>query len=676
MNVEESHIEKNQMEYSELKLAIQEQFAWMTKHQLIETELPKNSLFDLYLSKLPEAERPVATCNSCRSFMNRYGHLVVIEKNKVYTLWDVLAAKGSIYESALKAMGDMIRGAKMTDTFLTEEAKLGVDSNRATLEDGTVVRWEHFFLKMPKGLLYTKTDDYTLPGYVSHLRGVRQVFERGLKELTLDSIDTVLDWIGRKALYRGAEYKQWVLNFRKHHVAYSQLETEEHRKFYVWMNYRDGGKIRNSAIGTLLIDLSEEKMSVEDAVNAYHTSVVAPANFGHSIALVSNKQIEQAKKQIEEAGYLPSLDRRHATLDDISLENSLYVYRERKGAANVFDALAAANPVTARSLEKKAKPISLEDFLRDVLPGSTDLQLFLEGGHNFMSLLAPVDAEAKSLFYWKNGISWTYQNNLTDAIAEKVKKAGGNTEGVLGVSLEWFNYDDLDLHCREPGGNHMYYWYKQSAHGNGALDVDMNAGGAKTREPVENIIFPEMRDLKNGKYKFSVKNYFKRENSNEGFNIRLNVNGEVTVYNFPKPVRNGEEIDIAEVTVKDGNITVKAFTEGAEGKARSELKCGIGTNLFHPVTLMLKSPNFWNGDQGNEHLFVILKDAKVDEPLRPFFNEYLRSDLKNIRKVFEMLAGRMMVEPADNQVTGVGISLSQQARLLFKANNIVYSVNI
>lgn len=664
------------MKYSELKLAIQEQFAWMTKHQLIETEIEGDSLFDLYLSKLPVEERAIATCNSCRKFMTRYGHLVVIEKNKVYTLWDVIAAKDSIYESAMIAMGDLVRSSPMRDAFVSDEVKLGVDSNRARAKDGSVIRWEHFFLQLPKELKYVPTDDYTLPGYVSHLRGVRQVFERSLKELTLESIDTVLDWIDRKVLYRGLQYKQWVIDFRAHFVAYHKIGTAEHRKFYVWQNYREGGKIRNSAIGTLLVSLSKGEMSPEDCVNAYHTSVVPPSNFSHTTSLVSPAQIKEGQKKIEEAGYLPSLERRHATMDDIPLEHSLYVFRERKGTANVFDDLVAAHPVSARSLEKKAKPIGLDEFIKKVLPTATDLQLFLESSQNFMSMLAPVHSDAKSLFYWKNGLSWTYQNNMTDAIAEKVKKAGGNTEGVLGVSLEWFNYDDLDLHCYEPGGNHMYFWSKSSAHGKGSLDVDMNGGCAQTREPVENIIYPELRDLKDGKYKFAVKNYHKRENRDEGFNIRLNVNGEVTVYSFPTPVRNGEEIPVADVTVKNGTITVKAYADGSEGKAKSELKCGIGTNLFHPITLMMKSPNFWSGDKGNEHLFVILKGARVDEPLRPFFNEYLRSELKNIRKVFELLAGRMMVEPADNQVTGVGISLSQQARLLFKANNIVYSVNI
>lgn len=86
------------MEYSELKSAIQEQFAWMVKYPLIETSLEGTELFDLYLSKLPKEERAVATCVSCQKFMTRYGHLVVIEDNKVYTLWDVIAAKGSIYE--------------------------------------------------------------------------------------------------------------------------------------------------------------------------------------------------------------------------------------------------------------------------------------------------------------------------------------------------------------------------------------------------------------------------------------------------------------------------------------------------------------------------------------------------------------------------------------------------
>ena len=54
-----------------------------------------------------------------------------------------------------------------------------------------------------------------------------------------------------------------------------------------------------------------------------------------------------------------------------------------------------------------------------------------------------------------------YGENIafTSYIKEKVKNAGGNVNGVLRCSLSWFNYDDLDIHVKEPGGNHIYYGY-------------------------------------------------------------------------------------------------------------------------------------------------------------------------------------------------------------------------
>jgi hypothetical protein len=55
-------------------------------------------------------------------------------------------------------------------------------------------------------------------------------------------------------------------------------------------------------------------------------------------------------------------------------------------------------------------------------------------------------------------------------------------------SLMWHNINDLDLHCIEPTGTHIWFRNRRSEQTGGELDVDANADPlTRTNRPVENI---------------------------------------------------------------------------------------------------------------------------------------------------------------------------------------------
>lgn len=107
----------------------------------------------------------------------------------------------------------------------------------------------------------------------------------------------------------------------------------------------------------------------------------------------------------------------------------------------------------------------------------------------------------------------------------RLKREKGNmsAQNEMVVSLMWNTKDDLDLHCKIPGKEpetekHLYYGKKQTL--GGVLDIDMNAGGNKSREPVENIYFQKVKN--HGKYEFIVQNYsYQQTTSGEPINWRL-----------------------------------------------------------------------------------------------------------------------------------------------------------
>ena len=61
--------------------------------------------------------------------------------------------------------------------------------------------------------------------------------------------------------------------------------------------------------------------------------------------------------------------------------------------------------------------------------------------------------------------------------------------GDVQILLSWSNYNDLDLSCVDPYNQEVWFQRKKVPSG-GELDVDMNAGGPKRNNPIENIYWP------------------------------------------------------------------------------------------------------------------------------------------------------------------------------------------
>lgn len=95
------------------------------------------------------------------------------------------------------------------------------------------------------------------------------------------------------------------------------------------------------------------------------------------------------------------------------------------------------------------------------------------------------------------------------AFAKALERAGAHT-GDIQLSLQWFNRNDIDLHCIDPQGFRIFFGANRSPSG-GWLDVDRNVS-PPTREslttdpPVENIFWPE-RGAPAGRYQVFVNHY-------------------------------------------------------------------------------------------------------------------------------------------------------------------------
>lgn len=389
--------------------------------------------------------------------------------------------------------------------------------------------------------------------------------------------------------------------------------------------------------------------------------------------------LEDAKKTITELGYLDSLQRRFANLDDITVNNILFSNRDAaKRISGTDDILGEMEKEVAVNPRKfsKVDEISATDFIDKVIPTTKEVEVFVENKHdkNFVSMIAPCNKEAKTMFKWNNGLSWAYTGNITDSdMKQNVKAAGGNVDGVLRFSIQWNesgkDNSDLDAHCIEPNGHEIFFGSdrkpRMSSMG-GQLDIDITQPNSQMlgKASVENITWLDKSRMKPGVYKFFVNQYAAR--GTKGFKAEVEFDGEIHSFEYNHPVSGN--VQVAEVTMdNNGNFTIKEKLSG-NSTISSRNIWGVNTNQFVPVSVISYSPNYFDEQDGigHRHLFFFLKDCVNTEEPNGYYNEFLKNELAEHKRVFEALGAKCHVEDTEDQLSGIGFSMTKRAELIVK----------
>lgn len=669
--------------------AIQKNLQQMSKDssRLFTVNVDTEELYNLYLDSFPAGTNEIYRegreydCSCCRHFIRDVGNVVSIKNGELHTIWGINPVSDDKYNVVAAALDAYVKQKAVLGVFLKKEKRIGTPENREMLPTGKINKYEHFFVDLPEICIFKECYGHTLEGDLSQFRDVRNVFKRSLDEISKEAVDTVLELIAQNSLYKGAEWKKQLTEFKNYQKEYGKL-TDEQKELWIWEKSIAAGavigKIRNHSIGTLLVNISEG-MDLDLAVRKYE-QIVAPVNYKRPKAIFTKKMLEDAKKTITELGYMDSLQRRFATLDDITVNNILFSNKDAAkritGAMDLFDEMEQDVAIDPKRFSK-VEEISAEDFIKNVLPVAKELEVYLENKHiqNMVSLIAPEVADAKTMFKWNNGMSWAYTGNITDSdIKENVKAAGGSVTGIVRFSIQWNDGNgkdnsDLDAHCLEPqGGDHIYFGHKISRYTGGELDIDItdpiyqcksNGGVA-----VENITYPSKERMKPGTYKFYVNQYSFR--NSQGFKAEVEVNGEIHSYEYNTPVRGN--VDVAEVILdQSGNFKVVDKLPGNCAIISKDV-WGIKTLQFTPVSVVCYSPNYWDEQKGigHQHLFFMLKDCINPEEPNGYYNEFLKPELEQHRRVFETLGAKAHVKDVDDQLSGVGFSLTKRNDLIIK----------
>lgn len=683
------------MNFKPFATAIRNRFDALTsdKNRLVfRSSVTGDELWDIYLKSFPEGTNPMFRertehdCSCCRSFIRGVGGLITIsDAGEIETIWDTESAPiDPAYRVVSAALAEKVRSAKVEGLFLATEPAYGVESNVERKEGKPDITWNHFNCKIP-GHLFNRDPGIRLAEATS----AHQVFSRGLEEISMGVLETVQDLIETNSLYRGGEHLPAVQGFMALKKQWEQTPVEK-QSLFVWKNiFEKSSRFRNTVIGTLCQDLAEG-MEVEAAVARFEKKV-APENYKRSSAPITPAMVGKALVTLRELGLEDALRRRHATIRDVKVGDVLFVDRSARPLMKdpLADLLLAEVKPSKKKLENLSKggtDISVEEFFQDVLPGAESIELHFERSmlSNLMSLTAPVEGDTGRLFQWDNDFAWCYSGGIADsAMRQAVQAKGGRVDGAFRFTHSWNhpgqrNASLMDLHVFLPankqdtnsgisesyGNLERVGWnHRNHSASGGTQDVDFVNVAPEGYIPVENITFPDVGRMPEGKYVCKIHNWQLRSPTTGGFRAEIEFGGNLFEYEYTKPMTHKEWVTVAAVTLKNREFSIEHMLQPNSSQVE---KWGLKTSTLVPVETIMLSPNYWgNKGGGNKHYLFMLRGCKNPDPIRGFFNEFLRSELVPHRKVFEILAGKTQCEPTDEQLSGVGFSSTRHDRATF-----------
>lgn len=384
------------------------------------------------------------------------------------------------------------------------------------------------------------------------------------------------------------------------------------------------------------------------------------------------KHTHEAKVFVEENGYASAFERTTAKITDIPPQEVLHSSDDGYTPQDTSE----KNPEDFATIEE----VSIHKFMSKILPGCSSVEALLENRHEdyMMTLTTSKDLNSKQIFKWNNPFSWTFTGNIAgkSRIKNTVEELGGRVDGLLRFSIMWAKEDleddsDLDAHCQEIPGEHIYYSHMLSGVTGGNLDVDIihpvHHRNSTGKDVVENITYPRYpgSDMK---MKFYVKNFLDRGNKT-GFEAEIEFDGVIYSYNYPEGLAHKEDVYVATVSfdamTRDWSIEHHLQPTNQEG---SVIKIfGLETNHFQKVNLITASPNHWgNNAFGNKYFFFFLEGAKGTNIIKGFHRENLMGDLMVKRKIMADLEKSTMVESSSSELSGLGFNSSMRDNIILR----------
>lgn len=392
-------------------------------------------LFSVYLRNIPKAQRQYHNCNTCKSFINKYGRLLIVGlagdlKSAIWSEEDAPA----FYQPAVKAMIEAVLDAGIASPFVCREVQWGAPGDN---------EWTHFATTPPKRYISPqnpiKNEHQLMAEKVEDYKNV----DRALREFSVKTLDLAVALLEGDALYRAEKVlapAKWLQGLAHERATHRRSFTN---RLWAEVAIAPAGFChpRASMIGSLLEDL--ENKSLDDARRAF-AAKMNPLAYMRPQAAPSEQTIDRAEKLVEQLGIKSALMRRLANPGDIPEGVKIWTPKNTtRKTGGVFDILRCKDEDIAAKIESGR--MTWAKFERDILPTANEIAVRVPTMGNFTILCTAVDSQAKPIMRWdeegpvRNPFNWYVWHGGSPADQHYLSRGWTKVYAITDRACNWLH---------------------------------------------------------------------------------------------------------------------------------------------------------------------------------------------------------------------------------------------
>lgn len=352
-------------------------------------------LMDTFIQNIPAGYRQIHECQTCRRFMRKYGSLATLDKdsNLVPVFWNIPNIP-ELYRPAFYTLRDRICKSKIKYPLFVNntEHTLGIPE---TLEY-TGERFEHFHLNMNSSMMRMHSTDLPMSRVKAEAIESKVLLRRALWKYSTNTFEKAKEIMQFGNFHRKEKFLP-VLQFLV------DISSKPRTDNMLWKEITSRPKgffhINSSVIGSFLEDVRQKTDT--NSIERRFNRKVSPDVYQRPQAPPKENNITNAERVIKTYGYERSLERRMATIDEVTC-----YWRPSKPVEmsdGLFDHLRESQTYNLRDIHSER--YTWIRFIDELLPSAQKIE-FLADTNFYGGVTAPVHFDAPNIMKWNNAYSW------------------------------------------------------------------------------------------------------------------------------------------------------------------------------------------------------------------------------------------------------------------------------